>query len=879
MSHPGGGERCVEPLSFPKRLYNRPALARIDYRLGSYADIRRALLRELDGVSELRHWTHRGPDDPGIALLEGVAIVGDVLTFYQDLYANEAYLRTAAWRESVADLVRLLGYRLSPGLGGRGTFAVEVKGDATVTVPAGFPMQAELEELEQPAKFETTESIVAHPGLSRFELHRPLAEPLLAQGATAFRIVDDAGVELQADDRLLVGRPSAGNADDWVWSQIAVVDSTSQLHGATIVQLKGELRFSPSQHELAVYKLGRSFRHFGHGAPPQEIELVGEKAQATTVTYARALDGDTTESFLDRSLRFDEFPLDAAVDDFAAGGQVACVIGPTLYGAWSDDDLLPLVWIVFGPKTRTRIRQVESVQPLSMRWGSLSGPSTMLTLASTLASADLNAADVKATSFEEIVSPRLRARAAPVDDAALASGVDLFFSGPEELALKLTGRRVLLDYPDKPARVTAVSSVTPDDSAVAELAGLHRVTLAETVSYAEFPQADGAVAVFGNLVDADQGKTEKTAVLGNGDARRAFQTFPLPKAPLTYLYAPSETPPESPELEVRVDGRLWSRVDSLFGQGGAAEVYVVRQDADGKSWVQFGDGKELGARLTSGVGNVTALYRSGSGAHGPAKPDTKVQAQSRLDKLDKIRLLSGISGGSEPETGDKARRAAPGRVQSLDRLVALADYETETLALSGVVAARARWALHENVPSVSLTVLMESGREAEFEAIKEIIGSNNASRGPDRFPVRVVAGAIVHVYLDARFALAGGANPDSVMADARAALGVVAMDGTPAGTGSGGLFSLDRRTFGDREYATRIAATLQNVDGVAWAEIEGFKSLGSGPLEELALPSAPVRHEVVDPGANGVLKLAEREQASPLTLTIVAGATGGSADG
>ena len=54
-------------------------------------------------------------------------MLGDILTFYQELYANEAYLRTAHWRTSIAELVRLLGYRLAPGLGGSGTFAFEVR--------------------------------------------------------------------------------------------------------------------------------------------------------------------------------------------------------------------------------------------------------------------------------------------------------------------------------------------------------------------------------------------------------------------------------------------------------------------------------------------------------------------------------------------------------------------------------------------------------------------------------------------------------------------------------------------------------------------------------------------------------------------------------
>src|SRR5262249_26303277 len=126
---------CVDDPRFPVRPDNRPALPRIGYRIGTYSDIRASLLRALDLEPNLVEWTYRGADDPGIALLEGAAIVGDILTFYQDLYANEAFVRTAAWRKSIADLVRLTGYRLAPGVGGRAAFTFEVQGDQPVTIP------------------------------------------------------------------------------------------------------------------------------------------------------------------------------------------------------------------------------------------------------------------------------------------------------------------------------------------------------------------------------------------------------------------------------------------------------------------------------------------------------------------------------------------------------------------------------------------------------------------------------------------------------------------------------------------------------------------------------------------------------------------------
>ena len=69
---------CKSPLIFPKKIWNRPSLPQIDYRIGEYADFREALLRKLDLNATLAGWTYRSPDDPGIALIESASIVGDM---------------------------------------------------------------------------------------------------------------------------------------------------------------------------------------------------------------------------------------------------------------------------------------------------------------------------------------------------------------------------------------------------------------------------------------------------------------------------------------------------------------------------------------------------------------------------------------------------------------------------------------------------------------------------------------------------------------------------------------------------------------------------------------------------------------------------------
>ena len=100
---------CPAAPVFPARIDNRPALDQVGYRVGDYARFRGHLLALIDQSRALEGWTHRRADDPGIALLECGAIAGEILAFYQELYANEAYLRTARWRESVARLVALGG--------------------------------------------------------------------------------------------------------------------------------------------------------------------------------------------------------------------------------------------------------------------------------------------------------------------------------------------------------------------------------------------------------------------------------------------------------------------------------------------------------------------------------------------------------------------------------------------------------------------------------------------------------------------------------------------------------------------------------------------------------------------------------------------------
>lgn len=82
-----------------------------DYTNRDYASLVASML-DLAAL-KLPEWTDRSENDLGRLLVELFAYTGDVLLYYQDRIANEAFLATAIERRSVIDLLALIGYTLA----------------------------------------------------------------------------------------------------------------------------------------------------------------------------------------------------------------------------------------------------------------------------------------------------------------------------------------------------------------------------------------------------------------------------------------------------------------------------------------------------------------------------------------------------------------------------------------------------------------------------------------------------------------------------------------------------------------------------------------------------------------------------------------------
>src|SRR5580765_5794443 len=179
---------CCAPPAPPTPLVieNRPGLSAIAYRIGTYATFREAMLEAIATTPELVGLGTRLDDDYSIALLDLWAAVADVLTFYQERYANEVFLRTALRRESVSRLARLIDYKLRPGVAALAWLAFTADEGKSFRVDPRLRVQSVPGQDEQPQVFETLESVVADWRLNRRRvMPGPYGINPLARGSTS----------------------------------------------------------------------------------------------------------------------------------------------------------------------------------------------------------------------------------------------------------------------------------------------------------------------------------------------------------------------------------------------------------------------------------------------------------------------------------------------------------------------------------------------------------------------------------------------------------------------------------------------------------------------------------------------------------------------
>jgi hypothetical protein len=151
----------------PEAITNRPALSSVAYRAGRHSTFNASLLAALSDSSRpaLSPLRTRDSTDFSIALLDAWAVVLDILTFYQERFANEAFLRTAVDQRSVFELAALVGYDPSPGVAASTVLAFTLSSAPgspdNVLIPTGTRVQSIPGPGQTPQVFETSTDLTA----------------------------------------------------------------------------------------------------------------------------------------------------------------------------------------------------------------------------------------------------------------------------------------------------------------------------------------------------------------------------------------------------------------------------------------------------------------------------------------------------------------------------------------------------------------------------------------------------------------------------------------------------------------------------------------------------------------------------------------------
>lgn len=136
--------------------------ASISYTNKDYESLRQELLAKIPQLTD--RWTDFNESDLGVVLLELFCGVGDMLAYYLDAQAAEAFLPTARQRQNVINLCKLINYRLDTPVAATTTLKFSLLSvlDYDLTIPIGTASLANLEDGN--VDFETIEDAVISRG-------------------------------------------------------------------------------------------------------------------------------------------------------------------------------------------------------------------------------------------------------------------------------------------------------------------------------------------------------------------------------------------------------------------------------------------------------------------------------------------------------------------------------------------------------------------------------------------------------------------------------------------------------------------------------------------------------------------------------------------
>lgn len=776
---------------------------------------------EIDGVRPLDRLSTRDSDDPAIALIDAFAGSLHILAYSAARLSDDSSILRTTDRDALAYLTRMLGYEPRPALSASTTLAFTVSdlegGPTQATVPAGTKVASVPGQDEKPQTFETDSDLDAR---AEWNLLRPVLAKTTptVTAATASVTIAGTGTTAKVGDPVLVYMSPQAAGQNWLFARIASIvrESDIEVPSTTLglasqVVLPAIAALTGSAFQNRVVVLAQRAAAFGSTAP--NLAMLPDEVKTT-------LQDPVTFDWKD--LKMDT----GGANPIANTVDLDAVYPDAMQGRFA----------VFSAPAVTQLGSITKVVERSRTGFGLSAKVSEITLDSGVNIAANFLTKVRETAiFIETVRETLLAPDADVELPA-SPATTLTVSGEVDLPV---GRKLIL---------TGEKWGEPAGTTISEVAAVKSVSISAGATVVTFDRALASrfhslsLTIFGNSVGASHGETMPNSgveLVGSGDAGRHAPRYRLKGSPLSHGPA-ANSRGYTPAVTVRVSERLYEERPSLYGLGDDAPVYTVRTVEDEKSELQFA------GRLPTGVNNITAVYRVGSGLAGNLEAGRLTTVMTPVLGITGVVNPVAADGGSDAETLEDMRTSAPQSIRTLDRVVSLSDFEVFAKRFRGIGKALAT-ELHVGMRSVVLLTIATTDLQspvvgsATIEDLRTALAAVSAPRRIVRIEGFEDMAAIVTIAL----AVDPAYRRSDVEAAVRTALATA--------------FSREARGFGEALHESSILAETQKVPGVIAATIATLIQAG-GPAASngrLLSPAPTLTGGAFEPA--GLLSLSEAD--------------------
>lgn len=304
-----------------------------------------------------------------------------------------------------------------------------------------------------------------------------------------------------------------------------------------------------------------------------------------------------------------------------------------------------------------------------------------------------------------------------------------------------------------------------------------------------------------------------------------------------------EIPVVDGSVEVYVqDGDVyskWTKVQHVIDYGPSDTVYSIFLNEDDSVTINFGDG--VSGAIPTAYSEIRAQYTVGGGSLGNVSADsiTDLFYISGLSEAELTALQGSITltnptpgiGGSDPESDDQIRVAAPAAIRSGNRAVSLKDFSDIALSVSGVGKANATANIWTSVTvyiAPSRTALdldpapgLDDNEDpsAEYLTLKTEVENSLADKILIGTTVTIQPPTYVDVVVSLQYGILSQYSTEEVEANIKTAL--------LTGFGYTGV------NFGDTIYPQDIEFIVQQAPGVKTAKVLSLAEVGDSGLNTL----------------------------------------------